>query len=667
MERTIYLKTMSLEDALALFKEKAGSKLLGQTEQVPVDACHGRITAEAVYAVLSNPNYNACAMDGIAVRSAATTGTHERNPVLLQKDRDFVFVDTGDVLHAPYDSVIMIEDVEVSESDHVIIRSAAHPWQHVRMIGEDIVTGDMLATSNHPIMPEDIAAFVAGGITMVAVHTKPKVAIIPTGTEIVDLKTEMKPGDILDSNSRMLAAMTSEAGGDPLRFPIVPDNRDALKQAIMAAIASSDLVITIAGSSAGSEDFTVGLIRELGEVWVHGIDIKPGKPAILGAIDGKPVIGVPGYPVSAYMTYRHFVMPLIRCAAGYEENYFDVGFRENSLAVAFDDTNQANGIMQGNYASAILTRRLVSSLKHKEFVRVQVARVNGKTTATPLARGAGSIMSLVRANGILTIPREVEGLEAGTAVRIALTRPNMNLDNMLSIIGSHDLLLDWLADLLASGGSGTHLLSAHVGSLGGILALKRGEAHLAPIHLLDPETGSYNLSYVTRYFPDEKMVLIRGIRREQGFYSRDPLPASFDLSELSGTNRCFINRQKGSGTRLLVDHLMKTKQIPTDTIRGYETEVLTHTGVALAVKSGNADIGVGIHAVASQMGLCYTPIGFEDYDFLLHAHMLDEKVVMDFLEVLESKAFHERLTAAGGYTLRPFEKLLIGGGTCEML
>lgn len=630
MDRNIYLQTVTLEQALALFEEKTKDKGLQRTETVPVEACYGKITAQAVYARLSNPNFNASAMDGIAVRSEATFGADERNPVILKLNEDYIWVDTGDVIREPYDSVIMVEDVEPLTAETVRIAAASHPWQHVRMIGEDLVIGEMIIPSGHLIGPEDVGALISGGTVNLEVLAPLSVGIIPTGTEIVDIGTDMKPGDILDANSRMFAAMVTEAGGQPKRYAIVPDERPALKAAIQQAVRENDLVVINAGSSAGSEDYTAGLIKELGEVWVHGIDIKPGKPTILGAIAGKPVIGIPGYPVSAYMAFKHFVVPMLSPTTPKK-------------------TRQAK-----------LTRRVVSSLKHKEFVRVQVGLVDGSYIATPLSRGAGATMSLVKANGILTVPKEVEGIEAGETVDIELYKKEAQIESTLVSIGSHDLLMDWLSDLFEIEKNGSHLMSAHVGSLGGIMAVKRGEAHLAPIHLLDLETGVYNQTYIEKYFKDEPMMLIKGIRRWQGYYTREPLKLDKGFESIIEHQYRFINRQKGSGTRLLSDYLIQQAKLDSSQIPGYDTEVLTHTGIALAVKSGNADVGVGVESVARQMGLCYTPIGKEDYDFLIPKRFMALEQVRAFIKCLESPAFKARLTGAGGYEMDKLEMIEMG-------
>lgn len=632
MERNIYLKTVTLEEALKIFEEKTADTFHNTIEELTVEESFGRITAQPVYARCSNPNFNASAMDGIAVISRMTHSADERNPVILTKDKDFIYVDTGDIISGPYDSVIMIEDVKTLDDLNVEIIAASHPWQNVRMIGEDFVIGEMLITRNHRITAVDLGALISGGIERIKVYAPIKVGLIPTGTEIVEITTALKPGDILESNSRMFAGLVLQSGGIPVRYPIVSDDEELLKEAIRKAVDECDIVVINAGSSAGREDYTVSLIKELGEVWVHGIDIKPGKPAILGAIDKKPVVGIPGYPVSAYMTFKYFVSPMI----------------EQTKLVR-------------NYVTATLSQAVTSSLKHKEFVRVQLGYVDDKLIATPLKRGAGSTMSLVKANGILTIDKESEGFTAGSAVVIERTREHLDLKKALVSIGSHDLIMDWAADLLLAQKKETYMLSAHVGSLGGILAVKRGEAHLAPIHLLDENTGEYNIKDVMLYLPKEEMIIVKGIKRWQGIYMRTEDEMIKDLSEVIKKQLVFINRQKGSGTRLLTDYLLKTMNISTDKVRGYETEVLTHTAVALAVKSKNADVGIGIESVAHQMELAYKPVAKEDYDFLIPKRYIELDVVKDFLAAIQSDVFKQRLKQAGGYEIEPLQYLSMGG------
>ena len=384
------------------------------------------------------------------------------------------------------------------------------------------------------------------------------------------------------------------------------------------------MVIVNAGSSAGTEDFTVHVLRELGEVLVHGVAIKPGKPVILAIVRGKPVIGLPGYPVSAYIDFTEFAAPVLQLFTG------------------------ISAVQSGDRARAVISKRLVSSLKHLEYVRVKVGRVGDKLVASPLARGAGAAMSLVRADGFCLIPQNSEGVEAGDQVDISLYRPLKEIENTLVAIGSHDLILDVLADIMPNRFPGCFLSSTHVGSMGGLMALGRGEAHLAPTHLLDEDTGVYNVSYLQRLFPNEKMALIKGVNRIQGFIVKPGNP--LNITSVSDLTRCrYVNRQRGAGTRVLLDYLMKKQGIAPEEINGYEREAATHMAVAAAVNSDSADCGMGIMSAARALNLDFVEVGPEEYDFAIPVRFLDLPLTQHFLELLRSDEFHQRLAELGGY------------------
>ncbi|MGI6235773.1 MAG: molybdopterin biosynthesis protein, partial [Christensenellales bacterium] len=464
MDRNVYLSNTDINDALKLFIEKSGMKR--QREMINVIGSLGRITAEPIFAKYSSPNFNAAAMDGIAVRAKDSYGASEVNPIILRKGVHYKYVDTGDPITDPYDAVIMIEDVVEAGEDALKIIAPAYPWQHIRPIGEDIVAHEMIIPSNHSIRPVDIGAMLSGGIMDIEVYKRPMVGIIPTGTEIVEPGTKMELGYIIESNSRIFENLVLEYGGEPKRYSPVPDDYELLKEAILKAADQNDIVVINAGSSAGSEDYTASLVKELGELLVHGIAAKPGKPVVLGIIKDKPVLGVPGYPVSAYIVFETFAKPLIMGRAGKRPK-------------------------KEIYVDAVLSRRLISSIKNREYVRIKLGKVGDNLIATPLSRGAGVTMSLVRADGILQIPQNSEGHEAGEKVKIRLLKDLEEIENTIVSIGSHDLIMDIAANMMHKKNSRYNLSSAHVGSMGGIMALRRGEAHMAPIHLLDEKTGIY--------------------------------------------------------------------------------------------------------------------------------------------------------------------------------
>lgn len=625
MKRDTYIDNINIQDA----KNKYYSQLNIQrkVEEISVLESVDRITSQAIYANISSPHYNAAAMDGIAVISKNTEGATDNNPVRLKLDEDYVYVNTGYQIVEPYDSVIMIEDVlEVSEREVEILKSA-YPWQHIRQIGEDIVATEMILKSNHKIRPLDLGALLSGGIEKVKVYEKPQIGIIPTGSEIIEDLNKLEDGKIIDSNSRVFEAYAKQLGAKSKRYSPMEDDYELLKENIIKAVAENDILVINAGSSAGTKDYTVKIIRELGEVIIHGVAIKPGKPTILGIIDKKPVIGLPGYPVSAYIVFEEFVKPII--GRFMEYRYYDELIR------------------------AKLSKRVVSSLKNKDMIRVSLGEIDNKIIATPISSGAGVTMSLVRADGIGIIPRNVEGMEAGEDIEVKLLNPMGRIRNKLITIGSHDLIIDIIGDIM-------ELSSTHVGSMGGIMAVKRNECHIAPIHLLDMETGEYNTSYVKKYFPNEKMALIKGVQRKQGFMVEKNNPHNIkEFEDLLRDDVIYANRQRGAGTRLLLDYHLAKEGIDPDKIRGFQRELTTHMAVASAVKTGSATVGLGVYSATKAMDLDFVEVADEDYDFLIPYELLEDKRIKEFLEVLKSDEFKNRVEKLGGYGFKDIGEIIV--------
>jgi len=622
-ERNLYLSNIPIEEAVSIYTDALKDIIEISYETIPVQDSLNRITRSAVYAKYSSPLFNASAMDGIAVISSHTDGASEGKPVDLVYGEDYKIVDTGDPIHPPFDAVIMAEDLIDLGSGRLRIIASAAPWEHIRPIGEDIVACEMILTSNHLIRPIDVGVLLSAGILELEVIKKPRIAIFPTGTEIIEPTATPKEGDIIESNSRMFENMVTVEGGEAHRFPPIEDDYEKIKGKIYNASKEFDMVIINAGSSAGTEDFTVHVLRELGTVLVHGVAIKPGKPVILAIVNGKPVIGLPGYPVSAYIGFENFVSPVIAM-------YTNREMKKRELV------------------DAIISKRIVSSLKHREYVRVKVGRVGDKIVASPLARGAGAAMSLVRADGFCVIEQSSEGVESGDPVKVELYRSLDEIKHTLVSIGSHDLIMDVIADLMPNIYKNMYLSSTHVGSMGGLMALKRGEAHIAPIHLLDEETGEYNISYLKRMFREE-MALIRGVGRVQGFIVKKGNPLG--IQTIVDIKNCrYVNRQRGAGTRILFDYKLKESNIEPDEINGYGLEMTTHMAVAALVQSDSADTGMGIQSAAKAMELDFIPIGPEQYDFAIPKKYLELDYVRAFIAILKSDAFKQKLDELGGYT-----------------
>lgn len=634
MGQEIYLSNYELEEAIDIFFRKIGPLNL-KKERIPTwDGC-GRVTSEPVFAKISSPHYNSSAMDGIATLSSKTYGASDRNQIELVEDVDYVVVDTGDPIPREFDCVIMVEDLIRVDEKRVRIYKSAVPWQNIRPIGEDIVETQLIVPSSHRIRPVDIGSIIAGGVNEISVYKKPVVGVIPTGTEIVEPGSDLKVGDIIDFNSRVFSAQVCEWGGIAKRYGIQKDVYEDIKDTVLKASEECDIILINAGSSAGREDFTSKVIEELGEAFIHGIAIKPGKPVILGQVCGKPIVGIPGFPVSAYFIMENIVKRLIEAYQGIESR-------------------------ERRSINAYLSRRVMSSLKYLEFVRVKLGYVGGRFVATPLSRGAGATMSLVNADGVLEIPQSLEGIESGSQVSIKLLRDEEDIKNTLVVIGSHDPIVDIIGDLLHKRRRNMFLSSAHVGSMGGIMALKGGETHIAPIHLLDLESGEYNISYIKKYLPGRKMALIKGVGRIQGLLVKKGNPLNISgFEDLSGKGIRFVNRQRGSGTRLLLDYNLKKLKINTEYITGYSREEFTHLGVAAAVASGDADVGLGIYSAASAMGLDFIPIGNEEYDFAVPEEYLDSEMIKSFIETIKSSEFLSELDRLGGYSYSNIGRIII--------
>lgn len=629
--RNIYLENTPLEEALVRYIEKlreAGALEPLGAETVTVDEALGRVTAEPVFARISSPHYHASAMDGVAVRAADTFGAGETSPVRLSIGRQAFLVDTGDPLPAGCDAVIMIEQVHRTAEDEVEIIAGAAPWQHIRPLGEDMVATEMIVPANHHLRPIDIGGILAGGITEVPVRAIPRVAVLPTGTELVQPGAELKRGSIIEYNSRVIGGLVREWGGQPVPFPITVDNYDELRAVVKKAVAENDIVVVNAGSSAGSEDFTAAVIRELGTVVVHGVAIKPGKPVILGIVAGKPVIGLPGYPVSTVLNCELFLRPMTAARAGIEPPV-----REK--------------------LPAVFSRKVISPQGVDEFVRVKLGLVGDKTVATPVSRGAGVLTSLIRADGIVRIPRQLEGFEAGTPVEVELMRRPEEVAKTTVVVGSHDITLDLLANHLRIMNPDRSLSSAHVGSLGGLMALKRGEAHMAGMHMLDEASGEYNIPYIKRMLAGLPVVVVNLTYREQGLLVARGNPLGIKaVTDLVRSDVSFINRQRGAGTRMLLDvHLQKLGLKP-ENINGYEREEYTHMTVAAAIAGGGADAGMGILAAARALDLDFVPVAQERYDLVIPEAYWDTEFISSVLSVLDREEFRQDVLALGGYDLR---------------
>lgn len=673
---SVYLHDIPLSQAQARLREALQDanlwRVLG-AESIPLDEnAIGRVTAEPIWAEISSPHYHASAMDGFAVKAEDTNGAQPSSPVTLFTAPQSpnlpisIYLDTGDPLPEWANAVIPIENVESLDENGKIssivrgpssirIRAAVAPWSHVRPLGEDIVATQLVLPAGHILKPVDLGAIAASGHQSIRVARKPKIAILPTGTELVPIGSKLKAGDILEYNSLVLAAQVKQMGGEPTRFPIIKDDFDLICKRVLEAAQTNDLILLNAGSSAGAEDFSAKVVERLGTLLVHGVAVRPGHPVILGMVHRElgigtlvetksqftnlpiPIIGVPGYPVSAALTVDIFVEPILAKWLG-----------RRPLELPTE--------------TAILTRKLVSPAGDDDFVRVVVGKVGEKLLAAPLSRGAGVITSLVQADGLALIPSGTQGMEAGEKIQVRLYRNRNEIEKTILAIGSHDLTLDLIAQFLAE--HDRRLASANVGSQGGLVALRRGEAHLAGSHLLDPSDGSYNISYIRQYMPDIPVKVVALVGRDQGLIVKKGNPKGIkSLEDLAGTGRAgsvkFINRQRGAGTRVLLDYHLNLMTIQAESIAGYSQEEYTHLGVATAVASGRADCGLGIAAAAQALDLDFIPLFQERYDLVIPKQFADDNLLAPLFDLLADSRFREAVSHLKGYDVSVMGALIL--------
>jgi putative molybdopterin biosynthesis protein len=626
MSNSPFIRDVPAADALEAWRSARAAE--GCPARLPairirVEDAAGRVTAGPVWATRSSPPFDAAGMDGIAVRAADTLGASETTPVWLEPDA-YDVVDTGDPMPDGRDAVVMREHVHY-RGGAAELRAAVPPYQHVRSIGEDISAAELLLPEGHRLRAVDLAAAVAAGATHLSVRRAPVVVILPTGDEVRPIGTPTGRGEILDTNSLMLATQAREAGCEAHCLPIEPDDPAGLAGAVRGAVSGCDLLIIVAGSSAGRDDYTASIVAQLGTLAVHGVAVRPGHPVVLGVVEGTPVLGAPGYPVSAALTFDIFAGPLLA---------------------------ELEGSMPRRRprARARLARKLASPLGMDDWVRVRLGMVGGAMVATPLPRGAGVLTSLVRADGLLVVPAGLEGHHPGEEVDVELLRGLDEISGTIVAIGSHDLVLDLAASALRADDPRVTLASSNVGSLGGLVALRDGLCHIAGSHLLDPATGEYTLPYLDRILAGQDVSVVRLVHRDQGLMVAAGNPLGLKgIDDLTRPGVRYVNRQRGAGTRVLLDHELRMRGISPDAIDGYPREEPTHLAVAAAVAAGRADAGLGITAAARAFRLDFLPVTREPYDLVVGARDADSPRLAPLWALLESDRFRAAVRDLGGY------------------
>ncbi|BCR03254.1 molybdopterin biosynthesis protein [Desulfuromonas versatilis] len=627
-KRNIYLKTIPVAEALERARAALDREALVGSETVPAHLAAGRVTAAPVHARLSSPAFHSAAMDGIAVKAEATFTAREGHPLRLEPGRDFFPVNTGQPLPGGTDAVIKIEDVVQDPGGALQIEAPAFPWMHVRRIGQDIVATELMLPQNHPLSAYDVGALLSAGIWELEVWQPLRICFIPTGDEVLDFATRPQPapGQVVESNSQVLAALAKNWGARMRWTAPVPDDPERIRRAVEEALASEAQVVVVgAGSSAGTRDFTSRIFAELGEVLAHGLAVSPGKPTLIGTAAGKLLVGAPGYPGSAIVCFEEVLAPLVawlgRAPAPSRERI-----------------------------EVRITRKTPSRLGAEEMLRLAVGKIGEEAMAVPLGRGPGMITNLTRAQALVRVPAGSEGLEQDERVSAELLVPAPLLESVLVHVGSHDNTLDLLSNELMGRGEPLRLVSSNVGSLGGLTALRAGSAMFAGVHLFDPQSGDFNFPFLEKYLPGLEVVVVNLAIRHQGLIVPAGNPKNIrDIHDLAREDVGFINRQRGAGTRILLDYHLKQAGIAPARVRGYEREEYTHMAVAVNVLTGSADAALGIRSAAKALGLDFVPLARERYDLVIPARFTEDHKILTLIELLQSEPLIKQIDALGGY------------------
>ncbi|MFX1486040.1 MAG: molybdopterin biosynthesis protein [Promethearchaeota archaeon] len=644
-KRKIFKDLVTLEQARKILKKHL--RLVPTVERVSLVAAFKRVLAENIVSSVDVPGFDRASMDGFAILADDSFGAEETEPRRLKvvgrveagevpeseiRSGEAFEISTGAPLPKGATAVVMVEYTSQTQGT-VDIYKSIRPMENITAAGSDIMTGELILRKGQVLTSREIGVLAAVGMTEVEVFRKPRVAILSTGSEIMPPGESLDYGKVFDVNSYSMAAAVEESGGLPILLGISRDNEEELKEKLGQGLAKADMVLTSGSTSAGMGDMLYNIIDELGKpgILIHGIAVKPGKPTIIGVVDDKPVFGLPGYPTSALTLFNIFVRPAI-----------------HSLAGIIDKPTAK--------ISARLATKIHSVSGRRQFLPVNIVETREGYVVYPSLKGSGAITTLAEADGFIQIPENKELLFPQDPVEVSLFGDELKPADII-IIGSHCAGVDLILSLLFDRHGGFHAKTINAGSIGGLRALKREEADIAGIHLLDAETGEYNIPFVGKYGLTGKVVIVRGYNRKQGLIVPKGNPKQIrGLDDLLRDDVVFINRIQGSGTRLLLEKALnglrkgnhQTFKPISERIKGFETEAKTHSAVAAAVLHNKVDTGLGTEAAARSHDLDFIPIAQEKFDFVILNNSLEKPWIKKFITVLSSRTFKEELRRKAG-------------------
>ncbi|UZN23249.1 molybdenum cofactor biosynthesis protein [bacterium 3DAC] len=613
--------TTPWDNVLSLVENTLKSMLKPQIEEIPVKEAIGRVSAREVWAKRNVPHFLAAAVDGYAVKSDRFKEAHTANPIRVAKD-SVRYVNTGDPVYFPEEDAVYMQEDVLEDGEFLVFHKSISVGKGIRFLGEDVIKNDLIVWRNTYLLPEHIALMRAAGVKTVEVYKPISVTIIPTGEEMKAPEGDLKEGDLPETSSLMVAQYVERFGGTVSKiYSPVPNDIDKLSQALKDGLQNADIVLFIGGSSRGKHDLIAPLIENMGTLLVHGIRIRPSKPTIIGIVENKPVIGLPGYPTATYYILQHIVKPLIEV------------FMPKDKEIPHQTEK------------ATLSVHVPSPGGVAELLRIVVGKAHDeKNHAITLGSGSSKLFPITMANAHLFIPEGSEGYKAGEEVEIIKVKGGHPLLAMASDDMAFKLLLSLLREknILVS--------YAKKGSLGSIGAFNKGQVYLAGAHLLDPQTGQYNKPFIKK---PAKLILMA--KREQGFIVQKGNPKN--ISSFEDIRRIkFVNREKGSGTRMLLDYLLAKYGISPSEIDGYMLERFSHLQVAMTVAIGMADAGLGIKAAADALDLDFVPVHTEEYHIIIPEG--DEALAQNIIDVLRSTKWQAKVQEIGGYDVSASGKVV---------
>ena len=596
------------------------------SQTIAVEKSVGRITAAPICAVISAPFYYSAACDGISVKSADTLAASLRTPLRLKIGRDAYFVDTGSAVPVGCDTVMSIRDIQVQSLKEIVLERPVSPWRNIRPIGEDMAARDTIIGENRIISPFDVGALIAGGVPEVPVRKKPRVGIIPIGSNLIAPGTPPEVGKSIDYKSHIVLQFVENTHGEGKILPIIAERIEDIKAVIRKGFDRFDLLILICGPSWGTQ-LLKKLFVEMGELIVGSISMHPGESTCLGILDEKPVVALPDVPMSLFLGFKLFAQPLINRMLG--------------LNAPCHHTIEA------------FLGRQINSLKGiDEFYRINVGDVAGRNVALPVSRSAAELMSLVRADGMLRVPPSHDRLRVGQKITLELLPSLRDARNTALMTGTYDICIDILKNLLEKKTQGVTLHSSNTGSIEGLRILKQRLAHFSGIHVFDEETGTFNIATVRKHLHSLPLVLINLFRRKIGFLVRGGNPKNItSLNDLTRKDVTVVNRQRGSGTRTIMEYQLSRNSIPPQALNVYKSEARTHISLASIIASGLADTGIGILPAAKALNLDFIPLFLENFDIVIPRRHLNDFSLQAILDLIASEDFKNEVEVMGGYDL----------------